>query len=107
MKPQKNDFRVRLNGNSDIFHYQPKPSLASFSHGIDYELEQARLYAGLSPSEWNKLGGSHIWAIDGGLCKADYLVLFRINGRINTVGEDIKARHTEQQMKRSRAKGRP
>lgn len=68
---------------------------------MDYELEQARLYAGLSPKEWHELGGSHIWVSDGGLCKADYLVLYRVNGQIHNVGEDIKARHHEAQMKRS------
>lgn len=71
---------------------------------MDYELEQARLYAGFSSQDWNNLGGSHIWVYDGGYCKADYLVLYRVNNRIQSVGEDIRTRHVEKETRKSQAK---
>lgn len=66
-----------------------------------YEEEQARIYAGMSITEYDALPGTPQW-IDpekGGRSKSDLVMLYRMSNYIPAVAHDAAAREMERKAK--------
>ena len=67
------------------------------------ELEDARVLAGISITEFSSMPGSHIWLKSNQhMCKADLLVWYRMTRYTDGVLEDIKSN----KMRAAQAKAR-
>lgn len=69
---------------------------------MPYELEQARLYAGLSPVEFEILPGNPEWVLPDATdwrTKAHILLLYRMSSTIPAVAQDAAARQMERESK--------
>jgi hypothetical protein len=65
-----------------------------------YELEQARLYAGLSAAEFDALPGTPAWAKGSDWrTKSHILILYRMSNAIPAVAQDAANRELERQSK--------
>lgn len=74
---------------------------ASISYSLDYELEQARIYAGLPIAEWDALPGTPDW-IDPerpSRTKSHLLVLYRMSNVIPAAAQDAQIRQQENEAK--------
>jgi hypothetical protein len=92
---------VKINGRK-ASEYAFKPSAALITYSMAYEEEQARLFAGISIPEWDAMPGSQVW-IDpdiGGRCKAEIIMLYRMNNWIPAASQDVTARQIERESKR-------
>lgn len=99
---RRNDFQVRLNNQTDIWSYNPKPGPASFFYNLQFELQQARVAGGISVEEFDKMPGDHIWLVPGqDMCKADLLVWYRNMNRIKGVSDDIQQREIDRVRRRN------
>jgi hypothetical protein len=69
-----------------------------------YELEQARLYAGLTASEFDAMPGSPEWCTEstGWRSKCHILLLFRMSKTIPAVAEDAANKEAERNSKMRR-----
>lgn len=96
---------MTVNGNPiDEYHFLPAPGTITYSLG--FEMQQARVSAGLSLEEWNTLPGDPIWTTDNQpVCKAELLIWFRMAQRIPAVSNDLQARELKRQQQRNRLKG--
>lgn len=76
----------------------------TITYGQSYEYEQARLFAGLSITEWDNMPGTQQWVNPeiGGRCKAEMLILYRMSLMIPAASNDAQAREME---RKSRMKG--
>jgi hypothetical protein len=91
---------VTVNGNP-IDDYTFKPAAATITYTLDYEQEQARIYAGMSIAEWDVLPGTQMW-IDpeqGGRSKCDLIVLYRMSNEIPAAANDAQIRKQERDAK--------
>lgn len=89
---------------SPIEDYHFRPSAATITYTLAYEEEQARIYSGMSTSEYDSLPGTPMWinpAI-GGRSKCHILVLFRMSNTIPAVANDAASREMERDAKRRR-----
>ncbi len=68
------------------YRFQKPPILITYS--LAYELEQARLYAGIPFQEWVDMPGSPVWCRGNQQSKAEILVLYRMQNYIRAVAED-------------------
>jgi hypothetical protein len=67
---------------------------------MEYEYESARVYAGISISEWEMLPGTRLWLPEsGGRCKCDIIILYRMSNFIPAAGNDAQAREMERKSK--------
>lgn len=92
---------MTING-ANWSEYAFKPAAATIIYSATYEAEQARLYAGVSITEWDALPGTPAW-IDpetGGRSKSDLIMLWRISQWIPAAAQDAAAREYERQAKR-------
>lgn len=70
---------------------------AHITYSAAFEEESARLYAGISISEWDALPGTRAW-IDpnkGGRSKCDLVVLYRMSNWITAAMDDVAAKKME------------
>lgn len=92
---------MKING-APALDYHLKPAPIQVTYGQAYENEQARLYAGLSIAEWDKMPGTQQW-IDpevGGRSKAEMLILYRMSLQIPAAMNDAQAREMERNANR-------
>lgn len=67
---------------------------------MQYECEQARVYAGISIQEWDAMPGNRLWLVDGlGRCKSDIVMLFRMSNFIPAAASDLQIREQERKSK--------
>lgn len=92
---------MTVNGEPiDDYHY--RPAAATIYYTLEYEMEQARIYAGLSMSEWDALPGTPEW-IDSerhSRSKSHILVLYRMSNAIPAAANDAATRQMERDAKR-------
>jgi len=74
--------------------------LIAITYNDNYELEQARIYAGLSMNEFDALPGSPDWIVDGERSKTHILVLYRMHNAIQASVSDAQVRDSEQKARR-------
>lgn len=68
-------------------------------------MEQARKHAGIDIETWSKIPASYIWLTDEyTYCKADYIVLYRLSSRLDSVSADVQNREIEKKSKASKLK---
>lgn len=94
---------MRVDGNPiDEYHYRPQ--VASITYTINYELEQARLFAGLTAAEFDATPGSPEWCteVTGWRSKCHILMLYRMSNAIPAVANDAAAKDMERQSKSRR-----
>lgn len=92
---------MRVNGQP-INDYHFRPQVATITHTMPYELEQARLYAGLSPLEFDALPGTPEWVLADAMdwrTKAHILLLYRMSTAIPAVAQDAANRQMERDSK--------
>lgn len=89
---------------SPIEDYHYRPQITTITYSLDYELEQARLFAGLTASEFDKMPGSPEWCNEqsGWRSKAHILVLYRMHNNIPAVAQDAANKEMERQSKMRR-----
>jgi len=93
---------VQVNGNP-IEEYRFLPSPGTVMYSLGFEMQQARVAAGLSLHEWDTLPGDPIWTSDvQPMCKAEVLIWFRMAQRIPAVSNDLQARETQRKQNRRR-----
>lgn len=87
---------------SPIDEYIFRPSIINVSYTIQYELEQARIYAGLTAAEFDRMPGTPMWCteVTGWRSKCHILLLFRMSRTIPAVAEDASAKDMERKYKR-------
>lgn len=92
-------FAVRING-SPANSYQFRPAAANITYSVQYDYEQARIYAGMSITEWDALPGTRQWIPDsGGRCKCDLIILYRMSQFIPAAANDAQGREMERKAK--------
>jgi hypothetical protein len=74
--------------------------VASVTYAESYELEQARVYAGISIAEFDALPGTPEWMQSGERSKAHILVLYRMSNAIPAAVSDAQSREMERKSKR-------
>lgn len=86
---------------SPIEDYSYRPAVASITYTIAYELEQARLFAGITAGEFDVMPGVPEWCTDatGWRSKCHILILYRMSNSIPAVAQDASNRETERQSK--------
>jgi len=91
---------VRINGRTPD-EYAFKPAAATITYTMAYEEEQARLYGGLSITEWDNLPGNQFWINPdtGGRCKSDMIMLYRMSNWIPAAANDAAARQMERESR--------
>lgn len=90
---------MTVNG-SPINEYRFLPSPGTIMYSLGFEMQQARIAAGLSLSEWDTLPGDPIWTTDDQpLCKAEVLIWFRMAQRIPAVSNDLQARDMQRKQR--------
>lgn len=74
-----------------------RESITQISYTMVYELEQARLYAGLTAAEFDAMPGTPEWCTEetGWRSKCHILLLYRMSNRIPAVVEDAAAKDME------------
>lgn len=87
-----------ING-APISDYSYRPSVASVHYKDSYELEQARIYAGMSVTEFDQLPGTPEWITTGERSKAHILVLYRMSNSITAAITDAQNREIERKSK--------
>ena len=94
---------MKVDGNP-IDEYRVRPSIASISYTIGYELEQARLYAGLTAAEFDAMPGTPEWCTEmtGWRSKCHILMLWRMSNTIPAVMQDASIKDMERQSKMRR-----
>lgn len=81
--------------------YAFRPAAATITYSLEYELECARIFAGMSLAEWEALPGTRQWLKLGEQrCKADLLILYRMSNFIPAASSDAQARASELKLKR-------
>lgn len=82
---------------SPIDDYHFRPSVTTITYTMAYELEQARLYAGMTIAEFDALPGSPMWCTEstGWRSKCHILLLYRMSKVIPAVAEDASAKEME------------
>lgn len=92
-----------MTANGDpIGDYSFRPSLATITYTLAYEEEQARIYAGMSTTEYDGLSGIPVWINPktSGRSKCHIIVLFRMSNAIPAVAQDAVSRDMERQSYR-------
>lgn len=87
---------MTVNGEP-IDDYTFRPAAASIAYTLEYEMEQARIYAGLPIAEWDALPGTPDW-IDPerpSRTKSHMLILYRMNNAIPAAAQDAQIRKQE------------
>ena len=97
---------MRVDG-SPIDDYQFRPQVATITYTLAYELEQARLFAGLTMKEFDLMPGTPEWctAQTGWRSKCHILTLYRMSNNIPAVAQDAAAKDMERQSKMRRQHG--
>jgi hypothetical protein len=90
---------VKVNG-SPADEYSFRPAAAQITYSITYELECARVYAGIPLLEWERMPGTRAWLVEESRCKCDILILFRMSQFIPAAVSDAQAREVERKSKR-------
>ena len=92
---------MKVDGNP-IDEYVYRPQVATISYTIAYELEQARLYAGVTSAEFDSMPGSPEWCTEatGWRSKCHVLVLYRMSTAIPAAANDAAAKDMERKSKR-------
>lgn len=99
---RQSPFGVKVNG-APANQYNFLPSAATISYTIEYECEMARIFAGLSITEWDAMPGTRQWIPDtGGRCKCDILILYRMSNFIPAASNDAQSREAERKAKQRR-----
>lgn len=92
---------MTINGEP-IDDYSYRPAAATIYYTLEYEMEQARIYAGLSMAEWDTLPGTPEW-IDPerhSRSKCHILVLYRMSNAIPAAANDALIRKQEMDARR-------
>lgn len=95
---------MTANGNP-IGDYSFRPSAATITYTLAYEEECARIYAGMTPAEYDNLAGTPQWVnADAGQSrsKCHIIVLYRMSNTIPAVAQDASAREMERNASRRR-----
>lgn len=89
-----------VDGNP-ISDYRYRPQVATITYTLAYELEQARLFAGLTASEFDRMPGTPEWCTEatGWRSKCHILMLYRMSNNIPAVAQDAAAKDMERQSK--------
>lgn len=75
----------------DIKRYPLPNSPLTIDYTLDFEEQQARVFAGLGLEEYMRLPGAPRWrGNEHMLSKSEVLVLYRMNRRIDAVIEDVR-----------------
>lgn len=91
-----------VNGGN-IQRYVTKPPIAQFGYNLAYELEEARLHAQIDIATWERIPSSYIWMTDEhSYCKADYIVLYRLSQRLESVTSDVQNREIERRSRNAK-----
>ena len=82
---------MTANGRTIRDYPLPKASVA-IRYSIEFEEQEARIFAGMSLQEFNRMPGTPEWCDDmNPLSKADVVVLYRMHGLIGAVQEHAAA----------------
>jgi hypothetical protein len=73
--------------------------VATITYSDRYELEQARIYAGMNISEFDALPGTPQWAVGDERTKTHILVLYRMSNAIPAAIGDAQSRDMERKNK--------
>jgi hypothetical protein len=87
-----------------IDEYNLRTPAASISYTLDYELEQARLYAGITASEFDVMPGTPMWCTEqtGWRSKCHILLLYRMSLNIPAVANDAASKQMERESRMKR-----
>lgn len=86
---------------SPIEDYTYRPSAATITYSLAYELEQSRLFAGISASEFDVMPGTPEWCTEltGWRSKCHILILYRMSNAIPAVANDASIKQSERESK--------
>lgn len=91
-------------GGKPIGDYSFRPAALTITYTLAYEEEQARIFAGMPPSEYDALPGTPMWINPdtGSRSKCHILVLYRMSNSIPAAANDANAREMERNARRPR-----
>lgn len=100
---RQSPFGVKVNGApADDYRFQP--AAASITYTLEYESEAARIFAVIPIAEWMIMPGTRQWIPpDGGRCKCDILILYRMSNFIPAAASDAQSREMQ---RKSKSRGR-
>ncbi len=77
----------------DIMKYPLPKAKATINYSLDFEEQEARIFAGLSLKEYDELPGVPEWCTeDQPLSKSEILVLYRLHNQMNAVRDDLSTK---------------